>query len=138
MKNYPAEFKADAVALYESRPDATIRSVAADRGINHQRRYGVKRLCSILGVGRSSFYHWRRTAADRAARQAADARLAARIRAVHQESDGAYGGYMTDRYPHRAPPDRSASASNCCTCDAGPTGGRTATAAPLQPRRPGC
>ncbi|WP_326773053.1 IS3 family transposase [Streptomyces sp. NBC_01445] len=165
MKNYPPEFKADAVALYESRPDATIRSVAADLGINpetlrnwvraagasrprgrrtqepaqppapleaenaalrkkvreleeereilrkaakyfaggdalvnrfqcvadHQRRYGVKRLCSILGISRSSFYYWRRTAADRAARQAADAKLAARIRAVHQESDGTYG-----------------------------------------------
>lgn len=34
MKNYPLEFKADAVALYESRPEATIRSVAADLGIN--------------------------------------------------------------------------------------------------------
>jgi transposase InsO family protein len=56
-----------------------------------QRRHGVKRLCSILGVARSSFYYWRRTAADRAARQAADARLAARILAVHQESDGTYG-----------------------------------------------
>ncbi|GAA2964253.1 hypothetical protein GCM10010518_58600 [Kitasatospora cinereorecta] len=55
------------------------------------RRYGVKRLCSILGVSRSSFCYWRRTAADRAARQAADAQLAARIRAVHQESDGTYG-----------------------------------------------
>ncbi|WP_328335908.1 MULTISPECIES: IS3 family transposase [unclassified Streptomyces] len=154
-----------AVALYESRPEATIRSVAADLGINPetlrnwvraagvsrprgrrtqepsqppapleaenaalrkkvreleeereilrkaakyfaggdalvnrfqcvadlQRRYGVKRLCSILGVSRSSFYYWRRTATDRAARQVADARLAARIRAVHQESDGTYG-----------------------------------------------
>lgn len=56
-----------------------------------QRRYGVKRLCSILGVSRSSFYYWRRTAVDRAARQAADARPAVRIRAVHQESDGTYG-----------------------------------------------
>ncbi|MFC8100792.1 IS3 family transposase [Streptomyces sp. NPDC057363] len=56
-----------------------------------QRRHGVERLCSILGVSRSSFYYWCRTAADRAARQAADARLAARIRAVHQESGGAYG-----------------------------------------------
>ncbi len=56
-----------------------------------QRRYGVKRLCTILGVARSSSYHWRRTAADRAARQAADARLAARIRAVHRESDGTHG-----------------------------------------------
>jgi transposase len=34
MKNYPPQFKADAVALYESRPEATIRSVAADLGIN--------------------------------------------------------------------------------------------------------
>ncbi|MFJ4493298.1 IS3 family transposase [Streptomyces diastaticus] len=165
MKNYPPQFKADAVALYESRPEATIRSVAADLGINPetlrnwvraagvsrprgrrtqepsqppapleaenaalrkkvreleeereilrkaakyfaggdalvnrfqcvadlQRRYGVKRLCNILGVSRSSFYYWRRTAADRAARQVADAKLAARIRAVHQESDGTYG-----------------------------------------------
>ncbi|MDX2565528.1 IS3 family transposase, partial [Streptomyces sp. TX20-6-3] len=35
--------------------------------------------------------YWRATAADRASRQAADARLATRIRAVHQESDGTYG-----------------------------------------------
>ncbi|WP_309052195.1 IS3 family transposase [Streptomyces sp.] len=165
MKNYPPQFKADAVALYESRPEATIRSVAADLGINpetlrnwvraagvsrprgrrtqepaqppapleaenaalrkkvreleeereilrkaakyfaggdalvnrfqcvadFQRRHGVKRLCSILGVSRSSFYYWQWTAVDRAARQAADAKLAARIRAVHQESDGTYG-----------------------------------------------
>ncbi|MEV7422255.1 transposase [Streptomyces sp. NPDC091212] len=34
VKNYPPEFKADTVALYESRPDATIRSAAADLGIN--------------------------------------------------------------------------------------------------------
>lgn len=58
---------------------------------DHQRRYGVTRLCTILGITRSSFYYWRRTAADRAARQAADAALAARIRAVHRESDGTYG-----------------------------------------------
>ncbi len=58
---------------------------------DHQRRYGVKRLCSILGVSRSSFRYWRRTAAERVARQAADAQLAARIQAVHQDSDGTYG-----------------------------------------------
>jgi len=34
MKHYPPEFKADAVALYKSRPEATIRSVAADLGVN--------------------------------------------------------------------------------------------------------
>ncbi|MFE2280047.1 hypothetical protein ACFXAE_23015 [Streptomyces sp. NPDC059454] len=31
MKNYPPQFKADAVALYQSRPEATIRQVAAER-----------------------------------------------------------------------------------------------------------
>ncbi|WP_200262015.1 IS3 family transposase [Streptomyces sp. HSG2] len=165
MKHYPPEFKADAVALYESRPGATIKSVAADLGVNpetlrnwiraagaarprgrrpegpavpesslqaelaaarkkireleeerellrkaakyfaggdalvnrfqfvcdHQRRYGVKRLCQVLGIARSSFYYWRRTAPDRAARRAADAQLAARIQTVHRESEGTYG-----------------------------------------------
>lgn len=57
---------------------------------DHQRRYGVKRP-SIVGIARSSFYYWRRTAPDRAARQAADARLATRIQAVHRASDGTYG-----------------------------------------------
>ncbi|QFX85145.1 transposase [Streptomyces coelicoflavus] len=33
MRNDLPEFEADAVALYESRPKATIRSVAADLGI---------------------------------------------------------------------------------------------------------
>ncbi|WP_326769883.1 IS3 family transposase (plasmid) [Streptomyces sp. NBC_01591] len=168
MKHYSAEFKADAVALYESRPEATIKQVAADLGINpetlrnwirvagsgcprgrrstapssapvvpsaleaevaalrrenaelkkereilrkaaryfgggdglvnrcqfvedHQRRYGVKRLCRVLGLARSTFYYWRRTASLRAARQAADARLATLIRTVHRASDGTYG-----------------------------------------------
>ncbi|MEV1093575.1 IS3 family transposase [Streptomyces microflavus] len=167
MKHYPAEFKADAVALYRSRPGATIKSVAGDLGMNtetlrnwiraadgrrpgahstppatsqaggdavqtelaaarkrireleeerdilrkaaryfgdgdalvnryqfvddHQRRYGVKRLCDTLGLARSSFYYWRRTAAARAARQAVEAGLAARIRKAHQDSDGTYG-----------------------------------------------
>ncbi|MFH9075796.1 transposase [Streptomyces alboflavus] len=34
MKRYPAEFKADAVALYRSRPGVTIKSVAAGLGVN--------------------------------------------------------------------------------------------------------
>ncbi|EWM10024.1 transposase [Kutzneria sp. 744] len=58
---------------------------------DHHRRYGVKRLCQVIGIARSSFYHWKATAADRAARSAADDRLAARIRVVHRESDGTYG-----------------------------------------------
>jgi transposase-like protein len=58
---------------------------------DHQRRFGVKRLCTILGIARSSFYYWRRTAADRAVRREADTRLAARIRKVHRDADGTYG-----------------------------------------------
>lgn len=58
---------------------------------DHQRRFGVKLLCDILGVSRSSFYYGRRTAATRAARQTLEAQLAARIRKVHLDSDGAYG-----------------------------------------------
>jgi transposase len=34
MKHYPQEFKAEAVALYRSRPGATVKSVANDLGIN--------------------------------------------------------------------------------------------------------
>ena len=58
---------------------------------DHSPRYGVKRLCQIVGVARSSFYHWRVTAPARAARAEADAVLAQRIRAVHTASDGTYG-----------------------------------------------
>jgi transposase len=36
LKHYPPEFKAEAVALYRSRPTATIKSVAADLGVNHE------------------------------------------------------------------------------------------------------
>ncbi|MEU7383393.1 MULTISPECIES: transposase [unclassified Streptomyces] len=34
MKDYSDEFKADAVALYESTPGATCKSIATDLGIN--------------------------------------------------------------------------------------------------------
>ncbi|WBB52370.1 IS3 family transposase [Verrucosispora sp. WMMD573] len=167
-KHYPPEFKAEAVALYRSRPGATIASIADDLGVNretlrswvrldderrgggartprpavaggeaasveqenaelrrrvreleeerdilrkaaryfaggdalvnrfqfvadHQARYGVKRLCQILNIARSSFYYWKATAGSRTARDAADAALAARIRLVHARHDGTYG-----------------------------------------------
>ncbi len=56
-----------------------------------KRRFGVKRLCSVLDIARSSFYHWVKAAPGRAARVAAEDELAARIRTVHQDSDGTYG-----------------------------------------------
>lgn len=54
---------------------------------DHCGRYGVKRLCRVLAIARSSFYHWQAAAAARAAHAADDARLAKRIRAVHTASD---------------------------------------------------
>jgi transposase InsO family protein len=58
---------------------------------DHQARYGVKRLCQILKIARSSFYYWRSTEADRAARDTADAALAVRIEHVRTAHDGTYG-----------------------------------------------
>jgi transposase len=35
-KNYPVEFKADAVALYRSRPGTSIGQIAADLGVDRE------------------------------------------------------------------------------------------------------
>ena len=58
---------------------------------DHQGAYGVKRLCRVLSVNRSSYYMWRNGAEARLVREQADQALAARIRAVHAEAEGAYG-----------------------------------------------
>ena len=51
MKDYSDEFKADAVALYESTPGATYKSIAADLGINRATlREWVLRDCERRGV----------------------------------------------------------------------------------------
>ncbi|MDX3419116.1 IS3 family transposase [Streptomyces sp. MD20-1-1] len=178
MKDYSDEFKADAVALYESTPGATYKSIAADLGVNratlrewvlrdrerrgvtaaaakpgsppreaassadpderirqlearvaeleaserklaterdilrkaakyfaggdqlvsrfqfvddHRDAYGVKRLCEVLDLNRSSYYKWLSGRMARASRQSEDRLLAERIREVHGESGGAYG-----------------------------------------------
>jgi transposase InsO family protein len=52
---------------------------------DHRDAFEVKRLCEVLDVARSSFYAWEAAEPARAARQAADAELAARIRAVHAQ-----------------------------------------------------
>jgi transposase InsO family protein len=58
---------------------------------DHSGAFGVKRLCAVIGLARSSFYHWLRTAGDRAAREEADAQFAAKIRVIHKDSAGTYG-----------------------------------------------
>jgi transposase len=50
MKHYPAEFKKDAVELFQSRPGATIRQVAADLGINPET---LRNWIRAAGAGRS-------------------------------------------------------------------------------------
>lgn len=56
---------------------------------DHQRRYAVKRLCTILGIARSSFYYWRD---GQGPGRPAGGRRPPRglIRAVHRDSDGTY------------------------------------------------
>jgi transposase InsO family protein len=50
---------------------------------DHRHAFEVKRLCELVQVRRSSFYAWLAGAPARAARAAADAALAERIRAIH-------------------------------------------------------
>ena len=51
---------------------------------DHRHAYGVKRLCEVLQIARSSFYAWLDGQPRRAQRAAADAELADRIRVVHE------------------------------------------------------
>ena len=61
---------------------------------DHKDAYGVKRLCEVVEIARSSFYAWLAAAPRRAAKAADDAALAARIRVLQdpaQGGDRAYG-----------------------------------------------
>jgi len=61
---------------------------------DHKDAYGVKRLCEVVEIARSSFYAWLAAAPGRAARVADDAVLATRIRVVQDPAlggDRAYG-----------------------------------------------
>ena len=55
----------------------------ADNSDHFAARGGVKRLCELVEIERSSYYAWLNAAPARAARAAADVELAARIRAIH-------------------------------------------------------
>lgn len=55
----------------------------------HHASYGVKRLCSVLGVSRSGYYAWRDRAPSAHAQR--DAELAAVVDEVHQRSRRTYG-----------------------------------------------
>lgn len=59
----------------------------ADNSATFADRGGVKRLCELVEIERSSYYAWKAGAPARAARAEADAALAERIRAVHGEDN---------------------------------------------------
>ncbi|WP_209443562.1 transposase [Streptomyces anulatus] len=86
MKHYPAEFKADAVALYRSRPGATIKSVAGDLGVNTETLRNWIRAAD----GRRSGAHSVPPAAAQSVGGAVQEELAAarkRIRELEEERD---------------------------------------------------
>lgn len=59
----------------------------ADNSDHYAARGGVKRLCELVEIKRSSYYAWLAGAPARAARAKADARLAERIRAIHADDN---------------------------------------------------
>lgn len=54
---------------------------------DHQHAFEVKRMCELVEVERSSFYAWCAAAPAREARAAADAELAEKIQAIHDEDN---------------------------------------------------
>lgn len=57
----------------------------------HVSEHAVRLMCAVLGVCRSWFYAWQRTAPQRAAREAEREALVAEIREIFDESRGRYG-----------------------------------------------
>lgn len=87
MKHYPPEFKAEAIALYRSRPDATIKQVADDLGINKETLRSWIRIDDGKEVG---VHKPRQMPAGVSQAPTSDAQVAAlrkRIRELEEERD---------------------------------------------------
>ena len=67
---------AESHEIFRGRDDLVIRFQFVD---DHRNTHEVKRMCSVLGIQRSSFYKWCASRPARAARQAADDALCERI-----------------------------------------------------------
>ena len=85
-KHYPAQFKADAVALYRSRPGTTIAQIADDLGVNRetlrswvraddQRRGATSRPSAVAGKPEAGSV------------EAENAELRRRVRELEEERD---------------------------------------------------
>lgn len=58
---------------------------------DHRTEYSVKRMCTVLGLNRSSYYKWKVSSAQRHRRLIDDAMLGAKVKAVFEEKDQLYG-----------------------------------------------
>jgi transposase len=87
MKHYPPEFKADAVALYRSRPDATIKSVADDLGVNPETLRNWIRLADGRRSGPAVVRPDQAVQAPAGSVEAENAQLRRRVRELEEERD---------------------------------------------------
>jgi transposase len=86
-KHYPAQFKADAVALYRSRPGATIAQIADDLGINRETlRSWVRADDQRRGTGASAG-PGRAVQATPGSTEDENAELRRRVRELEEERD---------------------------------------------------
>jgi transposase InsO family protein len=64
---------------------------------DHKGAYGVKRLCQVIEIAKSSFYAWLAAAPGHATRAAEDAALATRIRVLQDPASGGDPAYGAPR-----------------------------------------
>lgn len=58
---------------------------------DHRTDYSVKRMCTVLGLNRSSYYKWKASSAQRHRRLVDDAILGAKDKAIFDEKKQLYG-----------------------------------------------
>lgn len=85
MKHYPPEFRAEAVALYRSRPGVTIKSVAEDLGVNHETLRNWIRIDDAQGAGAQAATP--ATVSPSGSPEEENAALRKRIRELEEERD---------------------------------------------------
>ncbi|MGI5130658.1 IS3 family transposase [Pseudonocardia sp. CA-107938] len=95
-------------AKYFGRGDELVSrfQFVAEHSTTSRPGWSVKRLCALVEIERSSFYAWKAAAPTRAARAAADAALAARIRTVHDADTTCGRPRITAELNDGAPPQR--------------------------------
>jgi transposase len=87
MKHYPEQFKADAVALYRSRPGVTIKSIADDLGVNPETLRSWIRLADGRRSGPAVVRPDRASDAAPGSVEAENAQLRRRVRDLEEERE---------------------------------------------------